>query len=59
MQVTKLKREFEILHMKNSETIKIYTNKLKRVVNQIKMLSEGFLERKLVEKMLVGVPKKF
>ena len=37
--------------MKDSETIKQYINRLMRVVNQSRMLSEELLERILVEKL--------
>ena len=46
MQVLNLRREFEVLKMKDFETIKEYTNKLIKVVNQIYMLGEELTEEK-------------
>ncbi|TXG52474.1 hypothetical protein EZV62_021643 [Acer yangbiense] len=59
MQVLNLRREFEVLRMKESETVKDYTNRLMKVVNQIRLLGEELTERIIVEKVLVSVPKIF
>ncbi|TXG47842.1 hypothetical protein EZV62_027136 [Acer yangbiense] len=59
MQVLNLRREFEVLRMKESETVKEYTDKLMKVVNQIRLLGEELTERRIVEKVLISVPERF
>ncbi|KAL5770612.1 hypothetical protein ACOSP7_014766 [Xanthoceras sorbifolium] len=54
-----LKREFELMRMKDSESIKDYSNKLMNLVNQIRLHGEMFPDQKVVEKIMVSVPKKF
>ena len=59
MQVLNLRREFEVLKMKDSKTIKEYIDKLMKIVNKIRILGEELTERRVVEKVLVSVPKGF
>ena len=55
MQILNLRREFEILKMKDCETIKEYIDKLMRVINQNRMFSENLIETRVMEKVLVSV----
>ena len=44
MQILNLRREFEILRMKSNETVKEYTDRLVRIVSQIRLLGEELSE---------------
>ena len=57
MKVLNLIREFKMQRMKESETIKEYSNKLLGIANNIKLLGKEFLDSRLVE-ILVTVPPK-
>ncbi|XP_074377462.1 uncharacterized protein LOC141718983 [Apium graveolens] len=54
-----LKREFELMKMKDTESIKDYSGRLMDVVNQVRLLGEAFTDQKVVEKIMVSVPQKF
>ena len=53
------KREFELLKMKDNESIKIYAGKLMNIVNQMRLLGETFEDHKVVEKLMMSIPQKF
>ena len=59
MQILNLRREFESLKMKDSETIKEFSDKLMKVVNQIRLLGEELNDNRVAEKILVNIPEKF
>ncbi|WRX23027.1 Reverse transcriptase [Theobroma cacao] len=59
MQALNLHREFEILRMKEDETIKEYSDKIMKLVNQLKLLGEDLTKRRIVNKVLVSLPEKF
>ena len=59
MQVLNLKRQFEGLKMKETETIKDFSSHISKLVNQVRLLGEEFLESRIVEKVLVSLPEKF
>nr|KYP76789.1 Retrovirus-related Pol polyprotein from transposon TNT 1-94 [Cajanus cajan] len=54
-----LRRNFELLNMKESETIKDYYSKIKEIVNQMRAYRENILNKKIVEKILISVPRKY
>ena len=54
-----LKREFELLKMKDDELVKNYSARLMKLVNQIKLHGETLLDQKVVEKVMISVPHKF
>ncbi|TXG65024.1 hypothetical protein EZV62_012018 [Acer yangbiense] len=54
-----LKREFEILKMKESESVKDYASKLSELVNQMRLYGKTVEDYKVVEKMLISLPEKF
>ncbi|XP_019465377.1 PREDICTED: coiled-coil domain-containing protein 186-like [Lupinus angustifolius] len=54
-----LRREFELLKMKESETIKDYYSKIKEIVNQMKAYGENILDKRIVEKILISIPQKY
>ncbi|XP_022853667.1 uncharacterized protein LOC111375110 [Olea europaea var. sylvestris] len=59
MQVLNLRREFETLKMKESEIVKEFTDRLMKIVNQIRLLSDDLPDRRVVEKVLISLPEKF
>nr|UBX54620.1 transposon Pol polyprotein [Lupinus angustifolius] len=54
-----LRREFELLKMKESETIKDYYSKIKEIVNQMKAYGENIIDKRIVEKILISIPQKY
>lgn len=59
MQVLNLIREFELQKMKESETIKVYFDKLLNIANKIRLLDHDFPDTRLVEKILVTIPERY
>ncbi|GKV01273.1 hypothetical protein SLEP1_g13839 [Rubroshorea leprosula] len=60
MQVLNLKREFAILRMNESETVKEFSDKIMKIVNRIRLLGDEELsDKRVVEKVLVSLPEKF
>ena len=59
MQVLNLIREFEMQKMKESETIKEYSDRLLGIVNNVRLLGTDFSDSRIVQKILVTVPEKF
>lgn len=59
MQVMNLIREFELQKMKESETIKEYSDKLLGIVNKVRLLGTVFTDSRIVEKILVTVPERY
>ncbi|XP_022860298.1 uncharacterized protein LOC111380868 [Olea europaea var. sylvestris] len=51
MQVLNLRREYETLKMKDSESVKEYSDRLMRVVNQIRLLGDDLPNKRVVEKV--------
>jgi hypothetical protein len=59
MQVLNLMREFELQRMKESETIKEYSDKLLSIANKVRLLGTNFADSRIVEKILVTVPERY
>ena len=59
MQVLNLRREFEVLKMKESESLKEYSDKLMKVISKIRLFVEELSDSRIVEKVLVSLPKRF
>ncbi|KAA8550126.1 hypothetical protein F0562_001810 [Nyssa sinensis] len=59
MQVLNLIRDFELQKMKESETIKEYSDKLQSIANKVRLLGSDLHDSGIVEKILVTVPEKF
>lgn len=58
-QVINLRREFENLKIKESETIKQYSDRTMATVNNIRLLGEDFSDSRVVEKVITTLPKRF
>ena len=58
MEILNLKRMFEALKMNDFETIKEFMSKLMKMVNQIRLLGEQFLNE-LLKKVLVVLLERF
>ncbi|KAL0375438.1 UNVERIFIED_CONTAM: Retrovirus-related Pol polyprotein from transposon TNT 1-94 [Sesamum radiatum] len=54
-----LRRDFENMKMKDSETIDEYYTKVRELVNQLKAYGEDIPEKKVVEKLLISVTEKY
>ncbi|GKC32332.1 retrovirus-related pol polyprotein from transposon TNT 1-94 [Tanacetum coccineum] len=54
-----LKRDFELLRMKDDELVKDYSARMIDVVNQMRLHGEVLKDQKVVEKMMISVPPKF
>ena len=59
MQVLNLRREFELLRMKESKSVKDYSDRLMKTVNQIRLFVEDLPKRRVVEKVLVSLLERF
>ncbi|XP_027165972.1 uncharacterized protein LOC113765933 [Coffea eugenioides] len=59
MQVLNLIREFKMVKMKESETIKDYSDKLLGIVNKVRLLGKNFSDERIVQKILVTLPEKY
>ena len=59
IQILNLKREFEVLRMKDNETIKVYADRLMEVVDKIRLHGEELSDQRVVEKVLVSLPERF
>lgn len=59
MQVLNLMREFELQRMKESETIKEYSDKLLTIANKVRLLGTEFPDSRIVQKILVTVTEKY
>ena len=59
MQILNLKREFEMMRMKNNEGVKEYGSRLMSIVNQIKLLGGDFSSQRVVDKLLVTLPERY
>ncbi|KAH9793968.1 DUF4219 domain-containing protein [Citrus sinensis] len=59
MQVLNLIREFELQRMKDSETIKDYSDRLLSIANKVRLLGSEFTNSRIVQKILVTVPERY
>ncbi|GMI94896.1 hypothetical protein HRI_003159000 [Hibiscus trionum] len=59
MRVLNLIREFELQKMKETESIKEYSDRLLDIANRIRLLGSTFKDSRIVEKILVTVPERF
>lgn len=54
-----LKCEFKMLKMKESEDIKTYITNFMKMINQIRLVGENFLDSRVVEKLMINMIDKF
>lgn len=59
MQVLNLIRDFEMQKMKETETIKEYSDRLLSIANRVRLLGSSLADSRIVEKILVTVPERF
>ncbi|GKU90016.1 hypothetical protein SLEP1_g4069 [Rubroshorea leprosula] len=57
--VANLRREFEMQKITESETVKEYSDRLMKVVNQMRLHGEELFDKRVVQKVLVSLPEKF
>ncbi|XP_022147180.1 uncharacterized protein LOC111016191 [Momordica charantia] len=58
-EVLDLVKEFERMQMKDSESIKEYSNKLIGIANKVRALGTNLSDNRLVQKILVSVPERY
>ena len=54
-----LRSEFDILRMKENETVEEYFNRVTSIVNQMKINGDKVEEQRVVEKILRSMTRKF
>ncbi|GKU88429.1 hypothetical protein SLEP1_g2697 [Rubroshorea leprosula] len=59
MEVLNMKREFALIRMKDTKTVKEFSNRLTKVVNKIRLQGEELSDKAVVEKVLVSLLEKF
>ncbi|XP_068498178.1 uncharacterized protein [Phaseolus vulgaris] len=59
MQALNLIREFELQRMKESESVKEYSDRLLTIANKVRLLGSVFKDLRIVEKLLVTVLERF
>ncbi|XP_052477233.1 uncharacterized protein LOC128032608 [Gossypium raimondii] len=59
MKVLNLIRDFELQMMKESESMKEYSDRLLNIANKVRLLGSELNDSRIVEKLLVTVPEKF
>ncbi|XP_020270878.1 uncharacterized protein LOC109846065 [Asparagus officinalis] len=59
MKVLNLLREFELQRMKESETIKEYSDRLLGIANKVRLLGTELSDSRIVQKILVTVPERY
>ncbi|KAG7570493.1 Zinc finger CCHC-type [Arabidopsis thaliana x Arabidopsis arenosa] len=59
VRLQSLRRDFENLKMKEGEKVKVYSDRIQAVANQMRALGEGRSDFDLVVKMLASMPKSY
>ncbi|XP_020262999.1 uncharacterized protein LOC109838978 [Asparagus officinalis] len=59
MHILNLIREFELQKMKDSETVKEYSDKLLSIAKKVRLLGSEFPDSRIVQKILVTVSERF
>ena len=59
VQVLNLRREFEMLRMKDGESVREFADMVMGVVNWVHLLGEELTNQRVVEKVLVNLPERF
>ncbi|XP_016747292.2 uncharacterized protein [Gossypium hirsutum] len=59
MKVLNLIRDFELQKVKESESVKKYSDRLLSISNKVRLLGSELNDSRIVEKLLVTVPEKF
>ena len=57
--VSSLFISFLCINLTNTKTVKEYFDRIMKVVNQIRLLGEELIEKRIVEKALVSLPEKY
>ena len=59
MKVLNLIKDFELQKMKESESVKKYSDRLLSIANKVRLLGSVLNDSKIIEKLLVTVPEKY
>ncbi|XP_021602279.1 uncharacterized protein LOC110607467 [Manihot esculenta] len=57
--ILNLRREFEVLKIKESKTLKEYIDRLMAMVNKIRLLAEDLIDKRVEEKVLMSLLERF
>ncbi|GMJ09478.1 hypothetical protein HRI_004617000 [Hibiscus trionum] len=59
MQVLNLVRDFELQKLKETETVKEYSDRLVSIANKVRLLGSSLVDSRIVQKILVTIPERF
>lgn len=59
IKLQNLRRDFENLKMKDSESVKEYSSRMMEIINQMKIYGEAFFDKRIVDKIIRSRDKKF
>lgn len=59
VKLQSLRRDFELLKMKEFETVQDYYSNVKEIINQMRAFRKDILDKKIVEKILITMSLKF
>lgn len=59
IKVLTLKRQFEMLRIKEGDIVKEYSAKVVEIVKNIRLFGETFPDSMVVEKMIISLPARF
>ncbi|KAL4379963.1 hypothetical protein GQ457_02G041430 [Hibiscus cannabinus] len=59
MQILNLVRDFELQKMKETDTIKEYSDRLVSTANKVRLLGSSLADSRIVQKILVTIPERF
>uniref|UniRef100_A0A6N2MNK0 Uncharacterized protein n=1 Tax=Salix viminalis TaxID=40686 RepID=A0A6N2MNK0_SALVM len=59
VRILSLKKEIELMKMKDIECVKNYSDRLMDVVNRMRLLGKVIGDQKVIKKMMVSLPQKF
>ena len=59
IKLQSLRWDFELIKMKESETVKDYYSMIKEIVSQMKTCGKNNLGKKIVEKILISIPLRY
>jgi len=59
LKLQTLRLEFELIKMKEFETVKDYYTKIKELASQMRTYGDNTLDKRIVEKILISIPRKY
>ncbi|EOY08837.1 Uncharacterized protein TCM_024078 [Theobroma cacao] len=59
VRLQNLRRKYELLRMKENQTIGEFVEDLMKLVNQIRLMGDSLIDLKVVEKIMLSLPERF